>query len=108
MYPRTTPEFTSNLTSGKNYKMVFEKVKDNVKDIGVSYTEFVTYVTDAFNKGGAIATNATCKLMGFEFLYFLLSIDEKIMRGMITDMAFLAQKKNIKSYDTFGPFIKIS
>jgi hypothetical protein len=30
------------------------------------------------------------------------------MQGMITDMAFLAQKKNIRAYDTFGPFIKIS
>ena len=107
-YPRTSKEFLDNLTTGKNYKKIFEKVKDNVKDIGVTYAEFTTNVTEAFNMGGAIATNATCKLMGLEFLYFLLTIKENQMRGMITDMAYLAQKKNIRAYDTFGPFIKIS
>ena len=74
----------------------------------VDYPDFVANVADAFNRGGTFATNATCKLMGFEFLYFLLSIDEKKMRSLITDMSFLAQKKNIRGYDTFGPFIKIS
>jgi len=107
-YPRTTKDFLDNLEKGKNYKKVFNKVKDNCKDIGVSYEGFVGNVTEAFNNGGAIATNATCKLMGLEFLYFLLTIDVKKMMGMITDMSFLAQKKNIKSFDTFGPFIKIS
>ncbi len=108
-YPRTSKEFLAKLTSAdKNYKKIFEKVKDNVKDIGVTYAEFVTNVTAAFNMGGAIATNATCKLMGLEFLYFLLTIKENQMSGMITDMAYLAQKKNIRAYDTFGPFIKIS
>lgn len=108
-YPRTSKEFLAKLTSAdKNYKKIFEKVKDNVKDIGVTYAEFITNVTAAFNMGGAIATNATCKLMGLEFLYFLLTIKENQMRGMITDMAYLAQKKNIRAYDTFGPFIKIS
>lgn len=107
-YPRNAKDFADNLTKNKDYKKMFDKLKNNVKDIGVSYPEFVTNVTSAFNKGGAIATNATCKLMAFEFLYFLLSIKENQMRGMITDMAFLAQKKNIRAYDTFGPFIKIS
>jgi len=108
-YPRTSKEFLAKLTSAdKNYKKIFEKVKDNVKDIGVTYAEFTTNVTAAFNMGGAVATNATCKLMGLEFLYFLLTIKENQMRGMVTDMAYLAQKKNIRAYDTFGPFIKIS
>ena len=108
-YPRTSKEFLAKLTSAdKNYKKIFEKVKDNVKDIGVTYAEFTTNVTTAFNMGGAVATNATCKLMGLEFLYFLLTIKENQMRGMVTDMAYLAQKKNIRAYDTFGPFIKIS
>jgi hypothetical protein len=108
-YPRTSKEFLAKLTSvDKNYKKIFEKVKDNVKDIGVTYAEFTTNVTAAFNMGGAVATNATCKLMGLEFLYFLLTIKENQMRGMVTDMAYLAQKKNIRAYDTFGPFIKIS
>lgn len=107
-YPRTSEDFLNNLEKGKNYKQIFNKVKDNCKDIGVNYEGFIGNVTGAFNKGGAIATNATCKLMGLEFLYFLLTIDEKKMMGMITDMSFLAQKKNIRAYDTFGPFIKIS
>jgi len=107
-FPRTNKEFVDNLTKGKNYKAMFEKVKNNVKDIGVDYKQFVINVSDSLSKGGPIATNATCKLMGFEFINFLLSIDEKQMRGLITDMSFLAQKKNIRSYDTFGPFIKIS
>ena len=107
-YPRTAKEFQENLTQGKKYKIIFEKLKSNVKDIGVSYEGFVANVLAAFNKGGAVATNATCKLMGMEFLYFLLSIKENQMAGLITDMAFLAQKKNIRAFDTFGPFIKIS
>jgi hypothetical protein len=107
-YPRTAKEFQENLIQGKKYKTIFAKVKVNVKDVGVSYEGFVANVLAAFNKGGAIATNATCKLMGMEFLYFLLSIKENKMAGLITDMAFLAQKKNIRAYDTFGPFIKIS
>jgi hypothetical protein len=107
-YPRTAQDFLNNLEKNKNYKKIFNKVKDNCKDIGVSFEGFVANVTEAFNKGGAIATNATCKLMGMEFLYFLLTIEEKKMMGMITDMSFLAQKKNIRAFDTFGPFIKIS
>ena len=107
-YPRTVKEFMENLEKGKKYKTMFTKVKNNVKDIGVDYPDFVANVADAFNRGGTFATNATCKLMGFEFLHFLLSIDEKKMRSLITDMSFLAQKKNIRGYDTFGPFIKIS
>jgi hypothetical protein len=107
-YPRTAQDFLNNLEKNKNYKKIFNKVKDNCKDIGVSYEGFVANVTEAFNKGGAIATNATCKLMGMEFLYFLLTIEQKKMMGMITDMSFLAQKKNIRAFDTFGPFIKIS
>ncbi len=107
-YPKNSKEFTNNLTKNKQYKKMFDLVKNNVKDIGVSYEDFVVNVSAAFDKKGAIATNATCKLMGFEFLYFLLNIDKNQMAALITDMAFLAQKKNIRSYDTFGPFIKIS
>ena len=47
---------------------MFEKVKNNVKDIGVDYKQFVINVSDSLSKGGPIATNATCKLMGFEFI----------------------------------------
>jgi hypothetical protein len=72
----------------------------------VSYEGFVANVLAAFNKGGAIATNATCKLMGMEFLYFLLSIKENQMAGLITDMAFLAQKKKHKSLRYFWPIHK--
>jgi hypothetical protein len=105
----------------------FDKVKENIKEnkalIDTIADPFIVdpkndficnfeitsgNVTAAFNMGGAIATNATCKLMGLEFLYFLLTIKENQMRGIITDMAYLAQKKNIRAYDTFGPFIKIS
>lgn len=107
-YPRTKEQFEQNLTDGKRYKHMFSKLKDNIADMGVDYDGFVENVTSAFDAGGAIASNATCKLMGFEFLYFLLTIKREEMLSIITDMAFLAQKKNIKSYDTFGPFIKIS
>ena len=107
-YPRTAQEFQDNQTKGKQYKKMFDLVKKNCKDIGVDYEGFSSNVMDALNQGGAVNTNATCKLMAFEFLYFLLTIDEKQMKGMITDMSFLAQKKNIRTFDTFGPFVKIS
>ena len=83
-------------------------LKKNCKDIGVEYEGFSANVMDALNQGGAVNTNATCKLMAFEFLYFLLSIKDDQMQALITDMSYLAQKKNTKHFDTFGPFIKIS
>jgi hypothetical protein len=87
---------------------MFKKVSSNVKDIGVDYEGFVANVMKAFNSDNVTASNATCKLMGFEFLYFLLTLEDKKMRGLITDMAYLAQKKNTRGFDTFGPFIKIA
>lgn len=107
-YPKTGEEFKENQIKGKNYKKMFEVVKANTKDIGVDYEGFAANVMSALDAGGAIRTNATCKLMAFEFLYFLISIDSQQMKGLITDMTFLAQKKNIRTFDTFGPFVKIS
>ena len=108
-YPKTSKEFMDNLTKGKNYQTMFKKVSSNVKDIGVDdYEGFVANVLKAFNSDSVTASNATCKLMGFEFLYFLLTLEDKKMRGLITDMAYLAQKKNTRGFDTFGPFIKIA
>jgi hypothetical protein len=46
--------------------------------------------------------------MGFEFLYFLVTLKEAQMKELLTDMSFLAQKKNTRKMDTFGPFIKIA
>ena len=50
--------------------------------------------------------------MGFEFLYTIYTLpndsNKKQMRSLLTDMVFLSQKKNIRKYDTFGPFVKIS
>jgi len=70
---------------------------------------FVNNVTKAFtNKNKTFTTNATCKLMGFEFLYFLVTLKKAQMEELLTDMSFLAQKKNTRKMDTFGPFIKIA
>jgi 4-hydroxyphenylpyruvate dioxygenase-like putative hemolysin len=73
------------------------------------FEDFVSNVTKAFmNKNKTFTTNATCKLMGFEFLYFLVTLKEAQMKELLTDMSFLAQKKNTRKMDTFGPFIKIA
>ena len=112
-FPRNVEEFEAKLST---YKTMFEKLSSKAVgvDFGVPFEDkskesFVKNVTDAFkNKNKAFTTNATCKLMGFEFLYFLVSIKKKQMKELLTDMSFLAQKKNTRKLDTFGPFIKIA
>lgn len=112
-FPRNVEEFEAKLST---YKTMFEKLSSGAVgvDFGVPFEDkskesFVKNVTDAFkNKNKAFTTNATCKLMGFEFLYFLVSIEEAQMKELLTDMSFLAQKKNTRKLDTFGPFIKIA
>ncbi len=115
-FPRNVKEFVTKLST---YKTMFEKLSSGAVgvDFGVPFEvdenkskeSFVKNVTDAFNnKNKAFTTNATCKLMGFEFLYFLVSIEKKQMKELLTDMSFLAQKKNTRKLDTFGPFIKIA
>ena len=112
-FPRNVEEFEAKLST---YKTMFEKLSSDAVgvDFGVPFKDkskesFVKNVTDAFNnKNKAFTTNATCKLMGFEFLYFLVSIEKKQMKELLTDMSFLAQKKNTRKLDTFGPFIKIA
>lgn len=110
-FPRNVKEFEDKLST---YKTMFEKLKTEGVDFGVPFEDkskesFVKNVTDAFkNKNKAFITNATCKLMGFEFLYFLVSIKEDQRKELLTDMSFLAQKKNTRKMDMFGPFIKIA
>ena len=110
-FPRNVKEFNKKLST---YKTMFKKLKTEGVDFGVPFEDkskesFVKNVTDAFkNKNKAFTTNATCKLMGFEFLYFLVSIKEDQRKELLTDMSFLAQKKNTRKLDTFGPFIKIA
>ena len=110
-FPRNVKEFEDKLST---YKTMFKKLNAEGVDFGVPFEDkskesFVKNVTDAFkNKNKAFITNATCKLMGFEFLYFLVSIKEDQRKELLTDMSFLAQKKNTRKLDTFGPFIKIA
>ena len=110
-FPRNVKEFEDKLST---YKTMFKKLKTEGVDFGVPFEDkskesFVKNVTDAFkNKNKAFTTNATCKLMGFEFLYFLVSIKEDQRKELLTDMSFLAQKKNTRKMDMFGPFIKIA
>ena len=110
-FPRNVKEFEAKLST---YKTMFKKLNTEGVDFGVPFEDkskesFVKNVTDAFNnKNKAFTTNATCKLMGFEFLYFLVSIKEDQRKELLTDMSFLAQKKNTRKLDTFGPFIKIA
>lgn len=106
-YPRTSKEFRENLTKGRNYKAMFNFVGSKGIDLGVKYNEFVNNVVAALDEGKKLRTNAVCKLMGFEILDFMLKLKEKQMATIITDWTFLAQKKNIQKFDTFGPFIKI-
>ena len=95
---------------------MFQKLKTKGVDFGVPFKDtdtkkesFVNNVIKAFtHKNKTFTTNATCKLMGFEFLYFLVTLKEAQMKELLTDMSFLAQKKNTRKMDTFGPFIKIA
>ena len=112
-FPKNVGEFNDKIST---YEKMFNALKSKGVDFGVPFHDkdtkkpsFVTNVTNAFmHKNRTFTTNATCKLMGFEFLYFLVSIKESQMRELLTDMSFLAQKKNTRKMDTFGPFIKIA
>ena len=106
-YPNTSEDFRKNLTKDRNYKAMFNFVGSKGIDLGVKYTEFVANVVAALDEGKKLRTNAVCKLMGFEIMAFMLKLKEKQMATIITDWTFLAQKKNIQKFDTFGPFIKI-
>ena len=112
-FPRNVGEFNDKIST---YKTMFQKLKTKGVDFGVPFEDtntkkesFINNVTKAFtNKNKTFTTNATCKLMGFEFLYFLVTLSEDQMKELLTDMSFLAQKKNTRKMDTFGPFIKIA
>ena len=104
-YPRNIAEFTEKLPK---YKTMFTKLKTEGVDLGTDYDTFVVNMGKSLSTSGAINTNATCKLMCFEFLNTIYTLSEVEMGALLTDMAFLAQKKNIKKYDIFGPFVKIS
>jgi hypothetical protein len=108
-FPRNVEQFTKKLPE---YKTMFTKLKAEGVDLGTDYDTFVVNTANSLKQGGAINTNATCKLMGFEFLYTIYTLpndsNKKQMRSLLTDMVFLSQKKNIRKYDTFGPFVKIS
>lgn len=106
-YPRNITEFVDALPE---YKDMFSKMSAKGIQFGVDVDGFVGNVSSAFSSGkGATITNTTCKLMGFGFMYMLLcQMSENEMKELLTDMAFLAQKKNTRKLDTFGPFIKIS
>lgn len=106
-YPKTTEQFEKQK---RMYVGIFNAVKAQSVQLGVSSDkDFERAVIDAFKAGGAIATNATCKLMSLHFIYMLTcKMDRSKMRTLLTDMAFLSQKINTRDYDTFGPFIKLS
>lgn len=106
-YPRSAQDFAMKLST---YKMMFQKMSALGISFGVDIDTFIDNVTQSFSsKNGAVVTNTTCKLMGMNFLFMLsCQMQEKQMKELLTDMAFLAQKKNTQKIDTFGPFIKIS
>jgi hypothetical protein len=112
-YPKNAKEWSDHID---DYKKMFVKLKQkNISfGFGVDVDTFVSNVTTSFNNGrlsgkAAIATNTTCKLMAFHFIYMILcQMKEERMSELLTDMAFLAQKKNTLKLDTFGPFVKIA
>lgn len=106
-YPRNASDFASKL---EKYKMMYKKMSAQGISFGVDLDTFINNITESFsNKNGAVVTNTTCKLMGMNFMFMLTcQMKENQMKELLTDMAFLAQKKNTRKIDTFGPFIKIS
>lgn len=106
-YPRNSSDFATGLDE---YKMIYDSLTAKRISFGVDKETFIKNISQSFaNKNGAVVTNATCKLMALNFIYMLLcQMTEEQMKSVLTDMAFLAQKKNTRKFDTFGPFIKIS
>lgn len=106
-YPRTVGEFAEKLD---DYKKMYQEMTAKGISFGVDEKTFISNISKSFSdKNKAVITNATCKLMGLHFMYMLSCVmTEEQMKTLLTDMAFLSQKKNTRSLDTFGPFIKIA
>lgn len=106
-YPRNISDFAMGLDE---YKMMYKSLSSKGISFGVDEDIFINNITQSFSSTkGAVVTNTTCKLMGLHFIYMLLcQLKDDQMKEILTDMAFLAQKKNTRKFDTFGPFIKIS
>ena len=100
-YPSDIKEFNTEL---KEYKKMFNKVKTKV-DVGIKddkdfekvmFSMLSSKKPEAYNTGHS-------KLMQLNFLYDLVSLSEKDMEKLITDIFFLAERRG----EGFGPFGKI-
>ena len=96
-YPRTKPEFQKE---EKKWLTLFKKISKKV-DTGIIEKDFIKNLTAVF--GTREKHIASSKLMQLKFLSELLKLTKDAQNELMTDIAFIAQKKG----KAFGPFGKL-
>ena len=96
-YPKTISEFSDEQDK---WLKLFKKINKKV-DSGITVKDFIKNMRTVFSsKTKHIASS---KLMQIKFISELLSLKKELQNEIMTDMAFLAQKKGKQ----FGPFGKL-
>ena len=96
-YPKTISEFSDEQDK---WLKLFKKINKKV-DSGITVKDFIKNMRTVFSsKTKHIASS---KLMQIKFISELLSLKKELLNEIMTDMAFLAQKKGKQ----FGPFGKL-
>jgi len=100
-FPMTAKEFKADVEEySKMFDFVNRKTTTKVKDS----KEFVGNMTKVFMMEPHTANS---KLMQLTFLYGILKLQEKERDKLITNILFIAQKKDIADKYGFGPFGKL-
>ncbi len=105
MYPSNSQQYIAKQTEWESkIKYLIEKgLNTDMRDLA----KISENIVKSFSGGPVFASNTKCKLMGIQFFYSILQMNEYDLREFVTDMVFLSQKEAMKKMDHFGPFGKI-
>ena len=96
-YPKTVETFNNNYDT---YLKIWNEIKSEVETGITKEDEFAAGFQNAWGEQEDVASS---KLMQLTFAHALLKMKKENRRRLITDMAFLSQKKGRR----FGPFGKL-
>jgi len=105
MFPSNSQQYITNQIEweGKIKFLMQNGLNTDMTDVAKISENIVT----SFSGGPVFASNTKCKLMGIQFFYSILQMNEADLREFVTEMVFLSQKEAFKKMDHFGPFGKI-
>ena len=105
MFPSNSQQYITNQIEweGKIKFLMQNGLNTDMNDVAKISENIVT----SFSADTVTASNTKCKLMGIQFFYSILQMNEADLREFVTEMVFLSQKEAFKKMDHFGPFGKI-